>query len=148
MQRLRTALLLIAMWSISAAAAHRECVQAFGPLLLDRSEYVFDGTVLRLDGTIAQMLVHRVFKGRLPARLELYAFESLEDIPLVAGERYVMAIERKARRGSVAQHRPFTEPKDDPTLVWGSLSCGAVRRDRLQREGELKGFGRGWPAER
>ena len=153
MRCLRTALLLIVICPLGARPGYAECV-AFGPSSMkwQGSGFVFDGTVLQInDKGIAQMQVHRVFKGSLPARLELYVWEWMEHPRLAAGERYVLAIQRMAPPGfrTAVPHRPFEpEPAVDPTLVYGTLQCGAAPRDWLLREGTLDGFGRGWPPER
>ena len=146
-------MLASAVCAFVGTAARAECASPFGAWWMNqgqRSGFVFDGTVLRLDGVIAQMEVHRVFMGRLPARLELHAFQTLEDTPIAAGERYVMAIERKSPWGvpPVVPHRPFTQPEDDPTLVWGTLPCAGALHSVLRQHGALEHFGTGWPPER
>ena len=150
MRCLRIALLLMAACPIWETEGHAECV-TLGPesMKWPGSGFVFDGTVLQLnDAGVALLQVHRVFKGQLPARIELYVWPGMEYPTLVAGQRYVLAIQRMKPPGfpTAVPHRPFEpEPPEDPTLVYGTLQCGAMPRDSLQRDGTLDGFGRGWP---
>ncbi len=147
----RTLVLLSAACPMWVAPAYAECAR-FGPEALKQEdvEYVFDGTVVELkrngDMQIAQMQVHRVFKGRLPPRIEVYHRPTIELDPIEAGQRYVLPLYRNNPSGlGVIPRRPFLEPQDDRSLVWMSWGCGDMRRDTFKRDGTLKGFGPGWP---
>ena len=92
------------------------------------------------------MQVHRVFKGQLPARIEVHQWAGFEHPALDVGQRYVLGIARTNLSGPGAiPHRPFVESEDDPTLVYATIGCAGVQRDTLKQDGTLDGFGRGWP---
>jgi len=150
----RTLVMLITACSTCATAANAECVR-FGPSGLNWPgvEAVFDGTVVELKESgemqVAQMQVHRVFKGHLPPRIEVYHRPDIEASGIEAGQRYVLPLLRMNPSGTgIVPRRPFLEPKDDPSLVWGTTGCGGVARDTLKQDGTLHGFGRGWPPTR
>ena len=130
MRWLRTLLMLSAVCSMWATAAFAECVR-FGPWgMKDKGlNFVFDGTVLELkDGSprpVAAMQVHRVFKGQLPARIEVHHWAGMEHPDLDMGKRYVLGITRTNLSGPMAiPHRPFVEPK--------GRSHARVRDDRMR----------------
>ena len=146
--------LLTAACSIWTALVYAECV-SFGPwgMKYDSVEVVFDGTVVGLKQTgemqIAQMQVHRVFEGHLPPLVEVYHRPNMEVSAIEAGQRYVLPLLRMNPSGTgVTPHRPFVEPKNDPSLVWATWGCGGVLRGTLLQEGTLDQLGRGWPPER
>ena len=73
---------------------------------------------------------------------------SLEVPQLEAGQRYVLPIRRSNPSGTgPIPRRPALAPEDDPSLVWATANCGGALRDRLEGDGWLNGFGRGWPPE-
>ena len=144
---------LVAVWCVSGASTSAECVR-FEPSQLNwpSNEVVFDGTVLELHeketewNQVAVLQVHRVFKGQLPARIEVHHTASLEVPQLEAGQRYVLPIRRSYPSGTgPIPRRPALAPEDDPSLVWATANCGGALRDRLEGDGWLNGFGRGWP---
>ena len=145
--------MLSAACSIWITPAYGECI-GFGPRVLEwpQAMFVFDGTVLEVNESgirpAALMQVHRVFKGDLPKRIEVYQWAGMEHPTFQVGKRYVLAITRHNPSGPGAiPHRPFVEPEDDPSLVYATIMCGGGDREALQRSRALDGFGRGWPPE-
>jgi hypothetical protein len=98
---------------------------------------------------VAQMRVHRVFKGHLPPHIEVYHRPNIEMAPIRTGQRYVMPITRMnpSLTGGIPR-RPFLERTDDPSLVWATAGCGGELRHILKQRGQLDGFGPGWPPTR
>jgi hypothetical protein len=138
-----TLVLLSAAWLMSAAPAYAECILPGKEIIKSpRYELVFDGTVLDLrtavggNGDVATVKVHRVWKGQLPAQIELYASAGLEYPRVQVGHRYVLAINRMPPPGFATL---------TPALVYVTMMCGGVERDVLQRNGMLAAFGRGRP---
>ena len=153
MRCLRTFWMLTAVCCLWATAASAECVR-FGPSQMNwpGNDFVFDGTVLEvreLDSfwnLVAVLQVHRVFKGQLPARIEVYQPVTSEVPRMEVGQRYVMPIWRQqpSDTGGIG-HGPSLPPELDPSLLWAAVNCAGVLRDTLQQDGTLDGFGRGWP---
>jgi hypothetical protein len=151
---LRTVVVLSAACAIWPTAPSAECV-SFGPYpnWAAGDGFVFDGTVVYLKQTgeiqVAQMRVHRVFKGHLPPHIEVYHRPNIEMAPIRTGQRYVMPITRMnpSLTGGIPR-RPFLERTDDPSLVWATAGCGGELRHILKQRGQLDGFGPGWPPTR
>ncbi|MGE3889812.1 MAG: hypothetical protein AB7H81_25600 [Vicinamibacterales bacterium] len=116
---LRTLVLMSAACSIGARPVYAECVR-FGPSASNWPgvDVVFDGTVvaLRQNGEmqVAQMQVHRVFKGQLPPQIEMYHRPNIEVSGIEVAQRYVLPLVRANPSGTgIIPHRPFLEPRDD-----------------------------------
>ena len=110
-----------------ATAANAECVR-FGPSGLNWPgvEVVFDGTVVELKESgemqVAQMQVHRVFKGHLPPRIEVYHRPDIEASGIEAGQRYVLPLLRMNPSGTgIVRFGRFWNPRTIPR------SCGERR---------------------
>ena len=135
--------LLSAAWLAPAAPAYAECVTLANQWIESASyDIVFEGKVQALQtlakplAYVATMEVHRVWKGTLPARVELYAVGSTAHPQLQIGPRYVLAIQRM---------RPPDVPERRPDLVYQTMPCAGAERDALERMGMLDAFGPGRP---
>jgi hypothetical protein len=139
-----------ACW-ICIATTYAECITPWDASMMQRpdAEFVVDATAVKLRTagivTVATLQIHRVFKGSLPAQLELYNWGGSAQPQLESAGRYLVAITRSTAPVPEIATSIALEPN---ARMYSTIACGAVRRSAIEAAGTLGDFGPGWPPTR
>jgi hypothetical protein len=122
------AMCLMAAWTPLAAGA--ECVNLSAKAAKDYAAFVFDGTVTAVERLetgeyMATLDVHRVWKGKVPARVSVYYVRNIDGPSFNEGQRTIIfALPQTAKI-----REDFGVPATAPQRTFWVLPCSGLSSD-------------------
>jgi hypothetical protein len=132
----------LSVWG--AAAVRAECIAPGDWWLRDKHvELVFSGRVVTVtrtagDATRSTFVVDGVWKGDVPARIDLYEWEGFGEVyRVVVGQRYLVG----AMRLTWMRMREAVGLGKGDTIAFTQVPCGAPSYDAMERKGVIAALG-------